>query len=358
MSDFDVTVAAWERVDPGPIKRDYDVDLALDRIRIHYPARLWAFLLRLSGFRGALLQRYVLLRHARRVAAQYDVVVSFNNEIDAGDVPTVQYIHYPWGIWPRPEVELRLIHRVPGLLRAYYAFGRALSPVSRDQIACNVTLVNSDWTGEQFRACYGGETTTVYPPLMSAGTAAVPPEREEAILALGTFAPHKRAELIIEIVERVRGAGNPVQLWIAGSRDPHHAAYSRRVIRMASQRSWITLFEGPSRAEVDDLLSRARYGLHAMADEHFGMSIAEMTAHGCIPFVPSAGGQVEVVSRRAELLYETAAEAATKLCRVINDRQLQQTLSAELKAESSRFSRDLFRATIRTIVNAAAGLSR
>jgi UDP-N-acetylglucosamine--N-acetylmuramyl-(pentapeptide) pyrophosphoryl-undecaprenol N-acetylglucosamine transferase len=352
--DFDVSILAWERVGFEAIRRDYGVPLAARDFDIRYVSRFWPALLRLIGVRGALLQRYALLRAARRVAGNFDAVVSFNNEIDVGDVPTVQYIHFPWGIWPRPEADLRAIHRIPGVLHAYYAIGRALAPVSPAQIARNVTLVNSDWTGEQFRNRYGGTTTTVYPPLMGTPSPRPWDEREDTIIALGVFARHKRLELIVDIVERLRARGYPLRLLIVGARDRHHAAYARQIAQMANARSWIEMRENPSRAEVDDILGRVRYGLHAMADEHFGMAVAEMTAAGCIPFVPRRGGQVEVVGGNEQLLYDNVDDAVTKIAHVIDNPDLQHSLSASLIDSASRFRRDRFRDRIRSVVSSTA----
>lgn len=352
---FEVTVAALRRIDFEEIQRDYAIDLTRDQFQVIRPARLFTRLLRLTRMRGALMERYLLLRFVRKVAGDFDVVVSFNNEIDAGEVPTVQYVHYPWGLLPRPDADLRPVHRVPGVLGAYYALGRALAPVSAAQVARNVTLVNSDWTGRAFRRCYGGDPITVYPPLMTASPADPASPRSDAILVLGTLAPHKRIELAMEIVARVRARGCMIPLWLAGSRDPHHAAYGRRIERLIAERPWIEFHERPSRSEVDALLGRARFGLHAMADEHFGMAVAEMAASGCVPIVPRGGGQVEILEGHEELLYDTPAEAAETIIALLGDTSRLQAVSCALASSASRrFDRRRFQEQVRSIVAGAA----
>lgn len=350
VDEFDVTVATLQPVRYHAIARDYGIDLERSPLAVIRPFRILPAIIRGSGMRGALLERDLLMRWGRRVAGEFDAVLSFNNEIDVGDVPAIQYIHYPWGIWPRPEIELRRIHRLPGLLRAYYALGKTLAPVSSSQIARNTTIVNSDWTGRRFRRQYGGETITVYPPLMGKPSVASLDSREDAVLALGTFAPHKRIETIIEIVERVRDRGHALALWIAGSRDPHHRVYGRRVIAMAKERPWIALHESPSRSEVDSLLRRARFGLHAMSDEHFGMAVAEMAANGCAPLVPRDGGQVEIVEANDDLTYASVDEAVEKLARLAADRERTSALARKLVTSSARFSRTRFQESICAIV--------
>lgn len=350
VDEFDVTVATLQPVRYDAIARDYGIDLERAPLAVIRPFRIVPAIIRCSGMRGALLERDLLMRWGRSAAGAFDAVLSFNNEIDVGDVPTIQYIHYPWGIWPRPEIELRRIHRLPGLLRAYYALGNALAPVSPAQIARNTTIVNSDWTGRQFRRQYGGETTTIYPPLMGDPPLANLESRADAVLALGTFAPHKRIETIIEIVERVRDRGHALALWIAGSRDPHHRAYGKRVIAMSKERPWIALHESPSRAEVDTLLRRARFGLHAMSDEHFGMAIAEMAANGCTPLVPRDGGQVEIVEANDDLTYASVDDAVAKLARLAADPERTSGLAGMLVSSSARFRRVRFQESICAIV--------
>ncbi|HEX7706367.1 MAG TPA: glycosyltransferase [Thermoanaerobaculia bacterium] len=354
--DFEVTVMSWERVRLDAIHRDYAVRLEPRDFQTDYVSRAWPLLLRLFRLRGALLQRYVLMHGARRATGRFDGVVSFDNEIDVGDVPTLQYVHYPWANGTDVDLRARLLYRVPGLMRAYRAVGRAIAAVSPAQIARNVTVVNSDWTGEQFRKLYGGTTTTVYPPLLGTSLPRPWEERDNVFLALGRFAPYKRLEQIIEIVARVRASGNPVRLVIVGSAEPHHAAYARQVREMVAARPWIDLHENLSRPMLDELIGRVRYGLHAMPNEHFGMAAAEMTAAGCIPFLPGDGGQVEVVSRNEQLLYDGVDDAVAKIERVLNDEQLQRSLSAALIDSALRFRRDVFRERIRALAAAAFGL--
>lgn len=59
-----------------------------------------------------------------------------------------------------------------------------------------------------------------------------------------------------------------------------------------------------------DILRRAKVYLHLMKGEHFGMSIVEACAGGCLPVVPEAGGQVEVVQGIEDSTYTEPEEAS------------------------------------------------
>ena len=347
--DHDITVFAWEPVDFDAIHRYVGARLRPREIKVRLVPRVLHWTRKALRVRAALWQRYVLLRSVRRVVDDYDLVISVNNEIDVGR-RSLQYIHFPWGWWPRPDADLQWFHRIPGLLSLYYRAGEALAPVSRERIRGNRTLVNSDWTGERFRAVYRGETTTVYPPIPIDDEPLQPwSERHNTFVILGLIAPHKQIETAVSILERVRAAGHHVRLAIAGGVEKK--PYLRKIQRMAAERGeWITLHPDITRANLLALLRRSRYGIHAMPEEHFGMAPAEMVRCGCIVFVPRSGGQVEVVGSDPHLAWSNVDEAAAKITRVLADDALQRQLQQKLLAHSERFSGECFRDQVRAIV--------
>ena len=52
-----------------------------------------------------MLRTAVMLNSVRRHPGDHDVIVTANNEADFGTVG-VQYVHYPWNMFPRPVVDL------------------------------------------------------------------------------------------------------------------------------------------------------------------------------------------------------------------------------------------------------------
>ena len=59
------------------------------------------------------------------------------------------------------------------------------------------------------------------------------------------------------------------------------------------------------------MLASAKVYLHTMVGEHFGISIVEAMASGCIPVSHNSGGMVEFVP--AQNRYETIGQAADKI---------------------------------------------
>jgi glycosyltransferase involved in cell wall biosynthesis len=346
--DHDITLLGWTRVDLDAINNYYGTTLREGDFAIRYVPR-WSRLLDfLPVMRGALLQRYLMLRWGRPLAADFDVTLSVNGEIDVG-VRAVQYVHYPWGFLPRPDADLRWFHRLPGVLRLYYALGATIATVSEEAIRRNLTLVNSDWTGGRFRERYGSTTVTLYPPVFGSPAPLPWEQRDDAFVSLGRVSPEKNLELTIAIMERVREAGHLVTLRLIGSGSPRDR-YLRTIQSLAASREWIELHLNIAKSELLELIARSRYGIHAMTEEHFGIAVAEMTTTGCIVFARRGGGVVEILNDDDRVLYESIDDAAAKVIRVLDDRRLQDELRASLTARSDEFSWPAFRRRFRNLI--------
>src|SRR5262245_755714 len=121
----EVTVLTWWPIDLPRMNRFWGTSLRPGDFRARrIPAAVRAAVdvlpLPLSMLRTA-----ILLREARRLRPHYDVPVTANNESDFGTVG-VQYVHYPWNIFPRPFVDYRWYH-VKMLLPPYYWLCNTLS---------------------------------------------------------------------------------------------------------------------------------------------------------------------------------------------------------------------------------------
>ncbi len=344
--DCALTVLTTRRIGYDAINRYYGTALVPGEFRhVRVPAPLRAATAVLPT-PATHLQRCLILRVAQRLAPDFDVILTANNEADFGR-PGIQYIHFPWNYFPRPPADLRWYHVQP-LLALYYAIAARLLPWDPARVRANLTLVNSRWTGGKVAERHGLTWEVVYPPVGGTFPAVPWVERENGFVSLGRVSPEKRLELIIEILAAVRARHPDVHLHIIGSIDG--STYGRRIRRLAARhRDWVTLDANVSRARVEELLARHRYGLHGMPDEHFGIAVAEMSRAGCIPFVAADGGQVEIVGDD-RLIYTDAADAVAKIDRVLSDAATQDALRTHLAARQTLWSREQFITRIQDIV--------
>ena len=263
-------------------------------------------------------------RQCRRLASKFDLCVSGYNLVDFAR-PGIQLIgDYTWDEGLRreldPDSDRLPRHRDHWIRRAYLEIGDWLRddhhrPLENRQ---DLVLANSDWTREILEErCRIAPCPVLFPPVIYEPDLPETTSSRDplAFACLGRICPEKRVDSIIRILARVREAGIPVTLVVAGSADdPRYGEHIRSLAREAGD--WIR-FPGFLRArERDALLARCAFGIHARPAEAFGIAVAEMAGSGCLPFVPDRGGPAEIVSL-PELRFQTEDEAVDRILAVL-----------------------------------------
>jgi glycosyltransferase involved in cell wall biosynthesis len=225
-------------------------------------------------------------------------------------------------------------------------------------IVCQSEYVRS-WVREYWQR----DAAIVNPPID------VPPgppawgEKGRSILAVGRFfsgGHSKRQDVLVEAFRKlVDGGLAGWELHLAGSvhRDAHHRGFFEGVARRAEGYP-IRLHPDIPRAELDRLYAAASiywhaagYGADAEAEperlEHFGMTTAEAMAHGCVPVVYGAGGQLEVVRDSVDgRLWTTTEQLADLTLQLAGDEGARRRLGEAARAAADRWSRPAFEAAI------------
>jgi glycosyltransferase involved in cell wall biosynthesis len=346
-----VTVLSWRPVEIEPINRFFGTHLHrsdFDTIEVPAHYRMLADHLPTPA---TLIKLSLLMRYTRRVSDGFDVLFGVYNETDYGR-RGVQYVHYPTYLRPRPEVDLRWYHPPPAGLNLYYALADRIANFSLDRMKANLTLVNSDWTGEHVTRFLGITTRTLYPPVVDPAPGVPWPERRNGFLAVGRISPEKEYERVMRILARVRERVPDLTLTIVGTWDRHSQRYFRSLTTLASSLgSWISFRDNVSRDEIRGLMASHRYGLHGMLEEHFGMAPAELARAGVIVWVPRGGGQMEIVGREPALMYGTEDDAVEKIAAVMANPAEQQRLLQHLAVVSDQFSTTRFMQQVCEIVD-------
>ena len=351
VTEHRVTVLSWHPVDVEPINRFFGTHLRrsdFDTIGVPRSSRLIADHLPTPS---TLIKMSLLMRYTRRVSAGFDVLFGVYNETDYGR-RGIQYVHYPTYLRPRPKVDLRWYHPPQSGLNLYYALADRIADFSLDRLKANLTLVNSDWTGEQVGKFLGIQTRTIYPPVIDPAPGLPWGERRNAFLAVGRISPEKEYERVMQILARVRRHAPDLTLTIVGTRVRHARRYYRALTSLAaSLGSWIEFRDNLTREEVRALMASCRYGIHGMREEHFGMAPAEMVRAGAIVWVPRGGGQMEIVGGEPALMYDSDEDAVEKISRTLVSTSEQQRLRDRLAVIGERFSTARFMEQVRSIVN-------
>lgn len=328
--EFDVTFATYVEPDLPAINRAFGTDLAPGDFRLRLaPAWRQQFLDALP-IGGALLSSSLAANWAREVDREqpHDAVVYTQNEANLGRTGGVQYIHYPGFYLPRPEIEMRWFHRVPGTLSMYRWICFRVGQLTQEAVRNNISLANSRFVAGKIREVHGVESLIVYPPVPGEFPSRPWHSRRNAAVCVGRIHPTKRWEMAADIVAEVRKAGGQdVGLTLIGHiDDPAYAA--RLQSRAAESGGWFRILPNLTRDQLREEVANHRYGIHTMEDEHFGIAPAEIQQAGCILFVHASGGPMEIVGNDPRQMFRTIDEAASKMAAVLTREPLQEELLA------------------------------
>lgn len=297
---------------------------------------------------SALRGRYVQ-RHCRRSANRFDLMVSTYNVVEFGR-PGLQFIaDFSFDPQLRAadfEGHARPTSRLRDL--AYRRLCDLVSPPHREEWPQHTFVANSNWTRSVLRDRYGIDARVLYPAVAAEPSPKPFEDRDADFVWVGRISPEKRLERAFRILARVRAAGRDVRLDVVGEADePHYG----RAIREEARRhgDWIRFhgrLAGPAKARE---IVRHRFALSTRPREPFGIAVAEFVGAGCIPFVPDAGGQAEVVAHD-DLWFSTDAQAVERILRVLGDDRLQATLRRHLAERARTYSVERFVEGFRRLV--------
>ncbi len=297
------------------------------------------------GIPNGLMKLHVLMRASKKLLATndvYDLVCSGYDEQDLGR-PCIQYLHYPWNLYPRPDAppgwnENPILRNV---ILVYNFLCRQISNFSYQGVYNNLTLVNSNWTGQKTRERYPSlDSLVVHPPALAEIIEDDGSQREEKFLSIGRCAPEKEWLKLVDIVAELRTRGHQVGLTLAGSRNTDWYEEELRK-KQAEVGDWLNLELDFSRERLQELLRSHRYGLHGMKQEHYGMAVAELVLGGCLTSVHDDGGQVEIVTN-PKLRYRSVEDAVEKWDRVLSSEELKQELLEEQLAHREHLPKERF----------------
>lgn len=346
-------VTVLSRVPFDPVEVDHHYGTSLSGLLISNPRAVHPLIEQAAGHGApvALARMHYVMRVAKKMASEFDLLCSANNEQDFG-VPSIDYVHYPWNSYPRPDAPAHWEHNplLRAVLRLYNRGCCLISGFSGSRPQ-NLTLVNSSWTLAKYREVYPNRPARVLFPPALAEPLDDYSARRPRFLSIGRVSRSKDWGKLIDIVAGVRARGHDVGLTLAGSRDDR--GYEEEIARkLQSTGLWAEMRLDLSRQELQELLRTHEFGLHGMEDEHFGMAVAELILGGCLTVVPDSGGQVEIV-RDPSLRYESVEDAVSKIDRILSSHQLKKDLHQAQQTDRLRYTKEAFQESFGAILNQA-----
>ena len=180
----------------------------------------------------------------------------------------------------------------------------------RLEIDKNLVLANSQFTADAIKSEIGINSRVLYPSvseeILSKNNANFNVKRANTVITVGRIANGKNLEVIPKIAKMTR---NDISFIIVGLLEDANLYYS--LVKLTEElkvSNRVKILTDANREELKRTLLNSKLYLHPKVNEHFGISIIEGMAAGCIPIVHNSGGPKEFVS--ANQRFETLSEAA------------------------------------------------
>ena len=211
----------------------------------------------------------------------------------------ISYIHFP--LFGRLDWS-----HVNELRKSYY-LGYRLYERIEAKYSNRLVFSNSKYTEDAIRKFTGINSVLLYPPISGSfynNTNQEP--REDVVITVARIDPGKRLTLIPKIAKMTNRKIRFVIIGLQQSKEE-----LERILKLIDEykvSDRVEVRTNVSQKDLQNMLSTSKVYLHTSAGEHFGVSLAQAMASGCIPITYDAGGPREFVPEnyRFTLLKEAA----------------------------------------------------
>ena len=245
----------------------------------------------------------------------------------------VAYIHYPL---------IGLLRNRSNLLRNklfYYPYCKFLES-TKNNLNKKVFIVNSEFTAKAVKETFNASSYVLYPPvsneILTHNEIEMNRRRDNNVLTISRISREKNLWLIPYIAQNTR---KDISFTIAGLMDSTDVLDSLlELIRRLGVTNKVNIVPNLTRDNLRELMLNSKVYLHTKVNEHFGVSIVEAMASGCIPLVHDSGGAKEFVL--PEYRYRNMEEAAEKVEKAIDSWSTSQAVTMWQSVQ--RFSEKYF----------------
>lgn len=215
----------------------------------------------------------------------------------------------------------------------------------------NKVICNSKFTKQIIDKEYGVNSVVLYPPVSIEKFKAK--KKEKVILSVARFSQLKQAkrqDILIRAFKKFFDTdGKGWKLILAGGTEVGAGDYVER-LKEEARNYPIKIVESPSFNEIKKLYSTAflfwtasGYGVDDIKEpekvEHFGITVVEAMAAGCIPLVYDAGGHKEIViDAKNGFFWKSEEGLVFRTGKILEDPRLVRRVSSQAKKDALRYS--------------------
>jgi glycosyltransferase involved in cell wall biosynthesis len=298
-----------------------------------------------------------LHRLAKKICKNYDICISTYNEIDFGR-KGLQYIHHPNFA---SHVFMRSINmpfskdireKFQTLDNLYKLLVRLIARQSKEGISMNVTAVNSRFMESIINRLYGIKPMIIYPFLHTSQQSDNLPweDRKFQFLSVGRISPEKNLVDLLFIFEAISKKYPSAKFVILGRVDNRQYLDELRQAAEKIKHADIKIYTDATDQLRIQFYQESKFYIHSKPYEHFGISVLEAAAAGCLTFIPDSGGMKEIVTSDV-LRYQNTNTLIENLMNLIDDPVLRQNALEDLKKSAEYFTIERFDRGIELAMN-------
>jgi glycosyltransferase involved in cell wall biosynthesis len=285
--------------------------------------------------------------------------VTLNTFGDAIDfIADITYIHFPL----RAALDFS---QVPAF--TYTSMWRVLSPLyNLTSSACNkiapsrLLVANSKFIQRIVKTTLNRDAIVIYPPVdtNTFSSKCFKTQKEGSlVVVIASYTPKRRLEQLPLIAQQTKAA----KFIVIGKADEYSLSTIRELeenIHALHVEDKITLLKNAPFIELQKILANAKVYLHTMPFDHFGISVVEAMASGCVPVVHRSGGPwtdiLDAKQGAYGFSYSTPSEAAGYIDMLLTDERLRSRIAAKASYRSRKYDRTVFLNRLSEVVEKVA----
>lgn len=218
----------------------------------------------------------------------------------------------------------------------------------------NSVICNSRFTKGFIDKEYGVKSLVIYPPVAIEEFA--PAKKENIILSVGRFSQlqqSKRQDVLIDVFKKMSNKLKSWKLVLMGGSDVGGGKFVQ-YLRQEIKGYPIEILENLPFSETKKFYGRSKifwsaagYGVNEDKEpekaEHFGITVVEAQAAGCVPIVQKKGGHKEIIKEgKNGFLWEEKDELFEKTVKLAQDDNIRKRISKIGRENAKKFSQKRF----------------
>lgn len=224
-------------------------------------------------------------------------------------------------------------------------------------------ICNSKFTKKWIDKEYGVDSKVIYPPVET--DKFIAGKKENTILFVGRFSQlqqEKRQDILIEVFKQLQDRLGKWRLLLAGGSDVGRTNYVEQ-LKESARGYPIKILENVSYTKMLDLYKKSKIFWSASGFEvdeetnpekveHFGISVVEAMAAGCVPVIVNIGGHKEIVKNKENgFLWESIDELKHATLILTKDDQTRQKIAQKARERAKTFSVQRFETKMLEVIN-------